>query len=81
MIIIEERMTSFDNIMTLEDWTKFRSRHFNELLQKFHEHLDTVQEEYREAVVEDFLDRLVEHGWIDKEFRDTLVYNKDYKGN
>ena len=82
-------MTDFNYWTTLiqeaqaarEELDKRKLQHLKELLQKFDEHMATVPEEYREAVVEDFLDQSVKHGWIDKEFRNTLVYNKDYKGN
>ena len=68
-------------MITAEEFGKFYADRFNEISERFRAHLDTVPEEYREAVVEDFLDQLVKHGWIKKEFRDNIGYNKDYKGD
>lgn len=69
-----------DKFLTVEDLSKFMLDRLNDLQKEFRKHLDTVQEEDKEAVVEDHLDQLVKYGWIDKEFRDQLHYNKDYKG-
>lgn len=69
-----------DKFVTIEDFAKVRLERFNDLQERFRKHLDTVPDEYKEAVVEDHLDKLVANGWIKKEFRDKLHYNKDYKG-
>lgn len=73
------------NIITMEEFSKFleerQLERYKEMSQKFQQHLDTVPEEYREAVVADYLEQLVKLGWINKEFADTIIYNKDYNKN
>lgn len=73
-------MTDTDKFLTIDDFVKFKLDAFLNLQERFKKHLDTVPDEYKEAVVEDHLDKLVANGWIEKEFRDRLHYNKDYKG-
>lgn len=69
-----------DKFLTINDIVKIRQAKFNELSERFREHLNTVPKEYRAAVVEDYLDKLVSNGWLRKEDRANIHYNQDYKG-
>lgn len=71
----------FDEVVIADEYINSRLQRYKELSTEFRKHLDTVPEEDREAVVEDYLDQLVKLGWIKKEDRDQLGYNKDYKGD
>lgn len=65
---------------TVDDYVKMRLDSFNDIQERFRKHLNTVPEEFRAAVVEDYLDKLVSNGWLRKEDRANIHYNQDYKG-
>lgn len=71
-------MTEF---ATAEDFAKLKLERYKEISRKFEEYLNTVPEEYREAVVQDYLNQLVEHGWVRKEVVENMHYNTEYKGD
>lgn len=70
-------MTEF---ATIEDLAKLKLERYKEISRKFEEYLNTVPQEYREAVVRDYLNKLVEHGWVMKEDVENLHYNTEYTG-
>lgn len=72
-------MTNTDKFATVDDLVKMRLETFNDIQERFRKHLNTVPKEYREAVVEEYLDKLVSNGWIRKEDRANIHYNQDYK--
>lgn len=56
-----------------------KRKSLKDIQEKFRKHLNTVPKEYRAAVVEDYLDKLVSNGWLRKEDRANIHYNPDYK--
>lgn len=72
-------MTDTYKFATVDDYAKMRLDSFNEIQERFRKQLNTVPKEYRAAVVEDYLDKLVSNGWLRKEDRANIHYNQDYK--